>query len=303
MAWLKKLANWAVRLIDLSFPSGEERSSASEAPGARQATWPDVFMLISKLEKHGAEYVLVGGYALAFNGLVRQTGDIDIVVRNSPTNNRRWIAALSELPAGAAKELMQDADDPFPQETDPATGEAEPGVIRVADEFIVDVMPKACGLTFDDLKPFTKRVQHKGQSINVLDLRGLRATKQTTRARDMEDLRHIEAALAALRGQVADHVTSMARRDFAKEPSPPARGIEPRLDVETDPGYERRLDLATRIIARATRDGASIATDADGLATYGDEDTLSKLLQHQGTISDLDALARELGIDLPKLTS
>jgi len=73
--------------------------------------------------------------------------------------------------------------------------------------------------------------------------------------------------------------------------------------VEIDPSHERRLDLAKRIIARATRDGASIATDADGLATYGDEGTLNKLLQHQGTISDLDALARELGIDLPKLTS
>jgi hypothetical protein len=212
MAWLKRLANWAVRLLDLTVSGSEERSPTPDIPGARQATWPDVFLLISKLEKHGAEYVLIGGYALAFNGLVRQTGDVDIVVRNSPDNNRRWIAALSELPAGAAKELMKDAEDPFPRQTDPSTGEAEPGVIRVADEFIVDVMPKACGLTFDDLKPFTKRVIHRGQPINVLDLQGLRATKQTTRARDMEDLRHIEAALAALRGEVADHVGTMAKR-------------------------------------------------------------------------------------------
>jgi hypothetical protein len=218
MAWLKRLANWAARLIDLALPGGEERPFASDFPGARQATWPDVFLLISKLEKHGAEYVLVGGYALAFNGLVRQTGDVDIIVRNSPENNRRRIAALSELPAGAAKELMQDAEDPFPRETDPATGESEPGVIRVADEFIVDVMPKACGLTFDDLKPFTKRVRARpeGQFINVLDLQGLRATKQTARARDMEDLRHIEAALGALREQVADHVGHNGQERFRK---------------------------------------------------------------------------------------
>jgi len=69
MAWLKRLTNWAARLIDLSLPRGDERSSASESPGVRQATWPHVFLLISKLEKHGAEYVLVGGHALAFNGL------------------------------------------------------------------------------------------------------------------------------------------------------------------------------------------------------------------------------------------
>jgi hypothetical protein len=303
MAWLKNLASWIAGLIDQSFPRGEERSSVPDVSGIRQATWPDVFLLISKLEKHGAEYVLVGGYALAFNGLVRQTGDVDIVVRNSPANNRRWIAALSELPAGAAKELMQDAEDPFPRETDAATGEVEPGVIRVADDFIVDVMPKACGLTFDDLKVFTKRVDHKGLPLNVLDLRGLRATKQTTRARDMEDLRHIEAALAALRGQVTEHVGSMARRDFVKEPPPPARGIDPRLDAASDPAYERRLELASKIIMRANRDGALIATDAVGLATYGDEESLNRLLQHKGIISDLDALAREEGIDLPRYTS
>jgi hypothetical protein len=77
MAWLKRLANWAVRLLDLTVSRSEERSPTPDIPGARQATWPDVFLLISKLEKHGAEYVLIGGYALAFNGLVRQTGDVD----------------------------------------------------------------------------------------------------------------------------------------------------------------------------------------------------------------------------------
>jgi hypothetical protein len=74
-----------------------------------------------------------------------------------------------------------------------------------------------------------------------------------------------------------------------------------RLDTRLDtPPISYRHHPVSRL---APRDGASIATDADGLATYGDEDTLNKLLQHQGTISDLDALARELGIGLPKLTS
>jgi hypothetical protein len=67
-------------------------------------------------------------------------------------------------------------------------------------------MPKACGLSFEDLKPFMHRVEHGGKPINVLDLYGLKATKQTARARDIEDLRHIEVALAALRGEVSDHV-------------------------------------------------------------------------------------------------
>ena len=64
---------------------------------ARNAGWRDVFRVVELLEKHGAEYVLVGGYALSFNGLTRQTGDVDILVPTDPENNRRWIAALSEL--------------------------------------------------------------------------------------------------------------------------------------------------------------------------------------------------------------
>ena len=71
------------------------------------------FEILELMEKHGAEYVVVGGYALSFNGLTRQTGDVDILVPTTPENNRRWISALSKLPDGAAKELFEIADDPF----------------------------------------------------------------------------------------------------------------------------------------------------------------------------------------------
>jgi hypothetical protein len=98
MEWSRRLGLWASRLLDLAFPGAEERNFETGDGNTRQATWHDVFLLIEKLEKHGAEYVLIGGYALAFNGLVRQTGDVDILVKNSPENNRRWIAALCELP-------------------------------------------------------------------------------------------------------------------------------------------------------------------------------------------------------------
>lgn len=98
MEWSRRLGRWASKLLEQAFPKAEERSFETKAGNPRQATWHDVFLLIEKLEKHGAEYVLIGGYALAFNGLVRQTGDVDILVKNSPGNNRLWIAALCELP-------------------------------------------------------------------------------------------------------------------------------------------------------------------------------------------------------------
>jgi hypothetical protein len=302
MEWSRRLGRWVSRLLDLAFSGAEERSFDMTTGHPRPATWHDVFLLIEKLEKYGAEYVLIGGYALAFNGLVRQTGDVDILVRNSPENNHRWIAALSELPAGAAKELIPQADDPFPRDEDAGAEYAEPGVIRVADQFIIDVMPKACGLSFDDLGPFMHRVQHRGKPINVLDLHGLKATKQTTRARDIEDLRHIEAAIAALKNEVSDHVREMSTRPLTTEPQPPKHGIEPRfqaIEEQVDP----RVELAARIVERAKREGDNSSINPETLALYGSEESLEQILNHQDPISDLDGLLRRMGIDLPRPTT
>jgi hypothetical protein len=305
MEWLRDLGNWLLaKLIELGQPSADDRPAADLHSKTRNATWPDVFSLLDKLEKHKAEYVLVGGYALALNGLVRQTGDIDILVNNTPTNNRRWIAALCELPDGAAKVLISEADDPFQPEYDETTGTTEPGVIRIADEFLVDVMPKACGLTFDDLKPHIQRVSHAGISINVLDLEGLRRTKQTTRARDIEDLRHIEAALAALKGEVAEHARTMTRRPIVREPPPSKGRIEFRSAApDGDPAYEEKRKLARELIVRAAASGSPANTDEETLALYADEEQLKAMLKTSGPISDLRSFAQEHGVELPKYTS
>ena len=62
----------------------------------RPATWEDVKRLARYLEEAGAEYALIGGYALAANGLLRQTEDIDILVNPSAAITR----ALDELRDG-----------------------------------------------------------------------------------------------------------------------------------------------------------------------------------------------------------
>jgi hypothetical protein len=150
-------------------------------------------MVATMLERHGVEYVLVGGYALHANGLVRATTDVDILVRATPENNRRWIAALSRLPDGVAAGLAGE-DDPFP--TDPDL-DGEPGVIRIFDAFIVDVMPRACGLSYEDLAPHIAILDRgDGSEIKVLDLDGLLKTKQGLRAKDVADREQIEMALA-----------------------------------------------------------------------------------------------------------
>jgi len=50
--------------------------------------------LLVLLNEHKVEYVIVGGYALAFHGVPRYTGDMDILVKADKANAERILAAL-----------------------------------------------------------------------------------------------------------------------------------------------------------------------------------------------------------------
>jgi len=47
---------------------------------SRPATLDDLKLLLRSLHEHGADYLLIGGYALAAHGYQRATTDIDVVV-------------------------------------------------------------------------------------------------------------------------------------------------------------------------------------------------------------------------------
>jgi len=47
--------------------------------------------------KHGVEYLVVGGYAFAVHAHPRYTGDMDVFVRATEENARRIIAALNDF--------------------------------------------------------------------------------------------------------------------------------------------------------------------------------------------------------------
>ena len=46
--------------------------------------------LLALLNAHGVDYVIVGGYALAFHGAPRFTGDLDIFVKPDLENARHF---------------------------------------------------------------------------------------------------------------------------------------------------------------------------------------------------------------------
>jgi hypothetical protein len=148
----------------------------------RAATYQDVLRIAKLLDDEHVEYALIGGYALALQGIVRLTEDVDILVEPTLENTRRWVRALSKLPDGAAKEL--EGDDTLHEEL---------YAIRINDEFTVDVMNSASGFSWKDLLPYRRRID----GINVLSLEGLLLMKAKGRLKDQADAEAIRRALAA----------------------------------------------------------------------------------------------------------
>ena len=64
--------------------------------------------LLALLHSKQVEFVIVGAYALAAHGVPRYTGDLDLLVRPTPENANRILAALEEFGFG---DLDLDAGD------------------------------------------------------------------------------------------------------------------------------------------------------------------------------------------------
>lgn len=153
---------------------------------SRSATLEDLKMLIRALNEQGADYLLIGGYALFAHGYHRATTDIDVLVPATQESGKKVREALMVLPDQAAKDL------------DPAWFE-EGENIRVADAFVVDIMLNACGETYETLKRYAETLDFEGVPIRTVNLEGLLLTKQTMRDKDVSDRTILERALQALR--------------------------------------------------------------------------------------------------------
>jgi len=58
---------------------------------------PDFRDFLKLFNDHGVEFIIVGGYALAFHGAPRFTGDLDLFIQPSPGNARNVLKALAEF--------------------------------------------------------------------------------------------------------------------------------------------------------------------------------------------------------------
>jgi len=62
----------------------------------------DMCELVLLFKKHGVEFAVCGGFAVAHYGFVRMTMDFDLLVNPNPDNAQRIMAALEEFGFGQA---------------------------------------------------------------------------------------------------------------------------------------------------------------------------------------------------------
>jgi hypothetical protein len=146
---------------------------------ARPPTLEDLLLLCKSLNQAGAKYIVIGGMAVIQHGFTRATGDIDLLVEDSKENIQKVKIAMSALPDQAVLDL---------EETDLK----EYIVVRVVDEFVVDLLAKAGGLNYESAY----------QNITEIDIQGIRIPfaspglliqmKQTYREKDKLDLTFLQ---------------------------------------------------------------------------------------------------------------
>lgn len=146
---------------------------------SREPTIDDLILLCRHLNEAGVKYVVIGGFAIILTGYLRTTGDIDLLVDSSPKNIERIKKALLYLPDQAVREIA-------PHEV------AQYAVVRVADEVIVDLMKRACEVTYDKAEPYIQYQEAHGVRIPYPKPELLIQTKLSMRQKDVEDRLFLE---------------------------------------------------------------------------------------------------------------
>jgi hypothetical protein len=149
---------------------------------ARAPEPDDVIRICRALNESGARYLLIGGFAVIAHGAGRFTKDIDLLVDDAPDNVARVKLALSVLADNAAAGVAVD-------------DVQRHVVVRVADEVVVDLMGRACGLTYAEAAGDAEMLERDGVRIPVASPSTLIRMKDTPRPQDAIDRAFLEGIL------------------------------------------------------------------------------------------------------------
>lgn len=135
---------------------------------------------VALLNAHGAEYLVVGGYAMAVHGRPRQTGDLDIWLKRSPENALRVMAALQDF--GFGELGLSVADFEVPDQ-----------VVQLGyPPFRIDLLTAIDGVDFAAAWPSRFEYRLDDQTIPFIGLDTLKENKRASgRPRDIDDLENL----------------------------------------------------------------------------------------------------------------
>jgi hypothetical protein len=132
------------------------------------------------LNEHHVEYLVIGGYAVAYHGYPRATGAIDVWVAVHPRNAERIVAALKQF----GFDLPALSPDLFLKENQ---------IIRMGvPPLRIEIATTISGVTFDEC--YVSRVVDVVDEveINFIDLVHLKVNKQAAgRSKDLADLENL----------------------------------------------------------------------------------------------------------------
>lgn len=135
---------------------------------------------VGSLKDHGAEYMIVGGYAVGVHGYPRYTGDLDIWLNPTLDNARRVLAAIAAFGFGSVglkeSDLMQEGN-----------------VIQFGQPPLrIDLLTSIDGVTFPECYADRKEVTFDGLSMNFIGYHDLiRNKKASGRHRDLDDVENM----------------------------------------------------------------------------------------------------------------
>lgn len=140
---------------------------------------PDFKELLSLLNKHGVEYLLIGGYAVGYHGYPRATQDMDLWIAISPDNAKRLVTALQEF-IGAV-------------DLNPERFLEEGAIMRMGvPPMRVDITNRISGVSFSEC--YARRVVDTiaGVQVSMISLDDLKNNKRSSgRPKDLADLSYL----------------------------------------------------------------------------------------------------------------
>ena len=150
---------------------------------------PDFAEMLRAWSAAGAEYLLVGAYAMAAHGVPRATGDIDLWVRPSRENARRVLLALQRFGAPLFDLTAADL--------------ARPGTVFQlgVPPRRIDILTSIDGVTFATAWPRRIAARLGDVEVPVIGREDLVRNKRSAkRPKDLLDVRLLERGRAQRRG-------------------------------------------------------------------------------------------------------